>query len=186
MWGHATPQRPEPVWAKVGVGAPEVIAREVDMLPAERREVDEQRIRHRVATAMQGVQCAAEINGVPQGDGGREQGQAAGPVLLGLGRAGAPGGGCGGAWAVGRRGGRSRWKHTARASALRLSPLFSSAVACRLSEGCSSQSRVMWNMADKGKGTDASQVRGALGLPGRRVRQAFEQPAHGLLILLDG
>src|SRR3954466_7580815 len=80
----------------------------------------------------------------------------------------------------------SRWKHTARASALRLSPLFSSAVACRLSEGCSSQSRVMWNMADKGKGTDASQVRGALGLPGRRVRQAFEQPAHGLLILLDG
>src|SRR4051812_8069521 len=118
MWGHATPQRPEPVWAKVGVGAPEVIAREVDMLPAERREVDEQRIRHRVATAMQGVQCAPEITGVPQGDGGRDQGQAAGTVLLGLGRA------------VARA--AEPMEHTARASALRLSPLFSSAVACRL------------------------------------------------------
>ena len=130
MWGHATAQRPEPVWAKVGVGAPEVIAREVDMLPAERREVDEQRIRHRVATAMQGVQCAAEINGVPQGDGGRDQGQAAGTVLLGLGRA------------VAQAAEPMEAHGTARASALRLSPLFSSAVACRLSEGCSSQSRV--------------------------------------------
>src|SRR3954452_47172 len=89
MWGHATAQRPEPVWAKVGVGAPEVIAREVDMLPAERREVDEQRIRHRVATAMQGVQCAAEINGVPKGDGARAQARPVGGVLVALGRAAA-------------------------------------------------------------------------------------------------
>src|SRR3954469_19508771 len=87
MWGHATAQRPEPVRAKVGVGAPEVIAGEVDVLPAERREVSEQRIRHRLATTIQGVQRAAEIDGVPQGDGSRDQGQAAGAVLLGLSRA---------------------------------------------------------------------------------------------------
>src|SRR3954453_12263065 len=87
MWGHATAQRPEPVQAKVGVGAPEVIAGEVDVLPAERREVSEQRIWHRLATTMQGVQRAVEIDGVPQGDGSRDQGQAAGTVLLGLGRA---------------------------------------------------------------------------------------------------
>src|SRR3954468_18319162 len=66
MWGHATAQRPEPVWAKVGVGAPEVIAREVDMLPAERREVDEQRIRRRVATATRGVQRPDQIDGRSQ------------------------------------------------------------------------------------------------------------------------
>src|SRR3954453_12980035 len=89
MWGHATAQRPEPVWAKVGVGATEVSAREADMLAAERRELDEQRIRHRVATAMQGVLRTAEINGVPQGDGGRDQRQATGTVPWGLGRAAA-------------------------------------------------------------------------------------------------
>src|SRR5215210_1904018 len=87
MWGHATAQRPEPVRAKVGVGAPEVIAGEVDVLPAERREVGEQGIWHRLAAAAQGILRATEIDGVPQGDGGRDQGQAAGTVLLGLGRA---------------------------------------------------------------------------------------------------
>src|ERR687885_401879 len=35
-----------------------------------------------------------------------------------------------------------RWKQTARASALRASPLFNSAVACRRSEGLRSPSRV--------------------------------------------
>src|SRR3954454_13404751 len=84
MWGHATAQRPEPVWAKVRFGAPQVITGEVDVLPAERREMGEQRIRHRLATTMQGVLRTAEIDGVPQGDGGRDQGQATGTVLLGL------------------------------------------------------------------------------------------------------
>ena len=98
------------------------------MLPAERGEVGEQRVRHRLAAAAQGVERTAEIDGVPQRDGGGDQGEAAGAVLLRS--------------AVRSRSRPSRWKHTARASALRASPLFSSAVACRRSAGCSSQSRV--------------------------------------------
>ena len=45
------------------------------------------------------------------------------------------------AWAVRSCSRPRRWKHTARARALRDSPLFSSAVACRRSRGRSSQSR---------------------------------------------
>ena len=56
------------------------------MLPAERGEVGQKRIWDQVAAAPCGIQRAAEIHGVPQRDGGRDQGKAAGPVLLGLGR----------------------------------------------------------------------------------------------------
>ena len=55
------------------------------MLPAERGEVGQQRVRDQVAAAPGGIQGAAEIDGVPQRDGGRDQGEAAGPVLLRLG-----------------------------------------------------------------------------------------------------
>src|SRR3954463_7063466 len=65
--------------------------------------------------------------------GGSDQGQAAGTVTKAK-----PPARCCWAWAVRSRRRQSRWKHTARASALRLSPLFSSAVACRPSEGGSS------------------------------------------------
>jgi hypothetical protein len=44
------PKWPEPVRAKVGVGAPEVVACEVDVLPAERGEMGEQFVRHQVTT----------------------------------------------------------------------------------------------------------------------------------------
>ena len=66
MWGHATALRPEPVWAKVGVGAPEVIAGEVDVLSAERGDMGEQRIRHRLAAATRGVQRPDQIDGRSQ------------------------------------------------------------------------------------------------------------------------
>ena len=98
------------------------------MLPAERGDVGEQRIRHRLAAAAHGIERAAEIDGVPERDRGGDEGQPARAVLQQLGRAVAQP-----AEAV---------EATARASALRLSPLFSSAVACRLSGGRSSQSRV--------------------------------------------
>ena len=62
----AAAQRPEPVWAKVGVGAPEVITREVDVLSAERGKVDEQRIRHRLAAATRVVQRPDQIDGRSQ------------------------------------------------------------------------------------------------------------------------
>ena len=55
------------------------------MLPSEWREVREQRIRHALTAATQGVECTAEINGVPQREGGCDQGQAAGAMLLCLG-----------------------------------------------------------------------------------------------------
>ena len=57
------------------------------MLPAQRGEVGEQGIRDQVTTAAGGIQCPAEIDGVPQHDGRRDQGQAADTVLLALGGA---------------------------------------------------------------------------------------------------
>ncbi len=56
------------------------------MLPAERGQMGEQRVGHHVAEATHDIQRAAEIDGVPQHDGRRDQGEAAGAVLLGLGR----------------------------------------------------------------------------------------------------
>jgi hypothetical protein len=57
------------------------------VLPPERGEMGEQFIRHHLATAAHNVEGAAEVDGVPQHDGRRYKGQAAGPVLLGLGSA---------------------------------------------------------------------------------------------------
>ena len=57
------------------------------MLPAKRGEVGEQGIWNQVAAAAGGIQCPAEIDGVPQHDGGCDQGQTAGTVLLTLGGA---------------------------------------------------------------------------------------------------
>ncbi len=45
----------------------------------------EQRIRHDVAAETDGIECAAEIDRVPQHDGRRHQGEAARAVSLGLG-----------------------------------------------------------------------------------------------------
>ncbi len=65
------PATPEPGWAEAGVRAPEIVAREVEVLPAERGEVGEQRIGDQVAATARGIEGAAEIDGVPQRDGGR-------------------------------------------------------------------------------------------------------------------
>ena len=54
------------------------------MLPAERRDVGEQGVGNDLAAAAQGVHRTAEIDGVPQRDGRRDQGEAAGTVLLQL------------------------------------------------------------------------------------------------------
>jgi hypothetical protein len=47
----------------------------------------EQRIRYDLAVAAQGVERAAEIDGIPQDDGGRDQGEAADAVRRQLGGA---------------------------------------------------------------------------------------------------
>lgn len=96
------------------------------MLPADRREVGEQQIRHRFAAMAECIQRAAEVDRVPERDGGGDQRQPAGPVLL-----------CrGGAVAQAAE----PVEADGPARALRASPLFSSAVAWRRSAGISSQS----------------------------------------------
>jgi hypothetical protein len=82
------------------------------VLPAEWGEVGEQCVGHRLAVAAQGLDGAAEVDRVPERDGGGDEGEAAGAVLLQLGGT------------VAQPSRPSRWKHTARASALRASPLF--------------------------------------------------------------
>ena len=57
------------------------------MLPADRREMGEQRIRDHFAAAAQGINGTAEIDGVPERDGGGDESQPAHTVLLGLDRA---------------------------------------------------------------------------------------------------
>ena len=52
------------------------------MLPAERHEVGKQSVRHGFATATHSVERAAEIDGVPQRDRGRDQGEPTRAVLL--------------------------------------------------------------------------------------------------------
>ena len=79
------PERPESVRTESGISAPEIVACEVDVLPTKRCEVGEQFVRHRNATASDNVEGAAEIDGVPQHNCRCYQGEAAGPMLLGLG-----------------------------------------------------------------------------------------------------
>jgi hypothetical protein len=78
------PKWPEPVRVKASIGAPKVVACEVDVLSAERSEVGEQFTRHNIATAAHNVEGAAEIDRLPQHGRRRYQGKTAGPVLLGL------------------------------------------------------------------------------------------------------
>ena len=56
----------------------------VDMLPAERREMDEELARGRLATATERIECAAEVDRVPKRDRGDEQVEAARAVPLAL------------------------------------------------------------------------------------------------------
>ena len=57
------------------------------MLPSERGQVGQERIRDRLAAAAHRVERAAEINCIPKRNGGRDQNQAAGAVLLRFGGA---------------------------------------------------------------------------------------------------
>ena len=57
------------------------------MLPAERREEGQHVVRDRLALGAHGVDDPGDLDGVPQDDGGGDEGQAARAVLQGLGRA---------------------------------------------------------------------------------------------------
>ena len=66
----------------VGAAAPEVIAGQVDVLSAERRQVLQQRIIDGMAVATQRMRCPLQVDRVPQHDSSRYQVEAAGPVAL--------------------------------------------------------------------------------------------------------
>ena len=74
-------KQPKPVWGEACVGIPEVIAGQVDVLPADRRKMGEQRIRNRLALPTQNIERPAEIHRVPERDGGGDEGQPTGPIL---------------------------------------------------------------------------------------------------------
>lgn len=52
------------------------------MLPAERRDVGQPLTGDRLATPAQDVEGTGQVPGVPQGDGGNDEGEAARPMLL--------------------------------------------------------------------------------------------------------
>ena len=52
------------------------------MLPAERRQVLQQRVIDRMAVATQRLHCSLQIYRIPQNDGRRHWGEVAGPVAL--------------------------------------------------------------------------------------------------------
>src|SRR5215203_509274 len=80
--GRLAAQRPEAVRRESGVDAPEIVAGQVDVLPAERGDVSQQSVRNDLATAAQGVESPLEIDGVPEGDCGGNEREAARPMLL--------------------------------------------------------------------------------------------------------
>ena len=121
-------KQPKTVRAEAGVGIPEVIAGQVDVLPADRREMGEQRIRNRLALPAKKIKRPAEIHCVPERDGGGDEGQPTGPILPCCDSAIAQA-----AKAVEADGTRKRVARFA---------LFSSTVVWRRSSGISSQSRV--------------------------------------------
>lgn len=63
-------QRPESVGGGYAVGIPEIVAGEVDVLPAEWCKMGQQGVWHHLATAADGAERAPEVNGVPQRYGG--------------------------------------------------------------------------------------------------------------------
>ena len=74
-------KQPKTVRAEACVGIPEVIAGQIDVLPPDRREMGEQRIRNRLALPAQKIKRPAEIHRVPERDGGGDEGQPTGPIL---------------------------------------------------------------------------------------------------------
>src|SRR3954454_20154627 len=82
---RAAPESPETVGVEFAVAGPEVIAGEIDVAPAQGREMGEDGLRHWDTVPTERVQGAAEIDGVPQHDGRGDQREPAGAMLLGFG-----------------------------------------------------------------------------------------------------
>jgi len=96
------------------------------VLPPDGRKVSKQRVQDDFPAAAEVVDGTAEIHGVPEGDSGGDDREPARTTLLRF--------GCTIAQPT------EAMKETARARALRASPLLSSTVTCRRSAGSSNQS----------------------------------------------
>jgi hypothetical protein len=75
----------ESIRSEAGIGIPQIIAGEVDVLPADRSEVGKQRVRDNFAAAAQLIERTAEIHGVPERNGGGDEREPARTILLRLG-----------------------------------------------------------------------------------------------------
>ena len=78
--GARISQRPKPILERFG--RPDVVAIETDVFPAERANVAEQRIGQSFALGAKLGDGVAEIDGVPEGDGGDREVESRGPVAL--------------------------------------------------------------------------------------------------------
>ena len=73
---------PEAAGAKIAVGIPQIVAGEIDVLPADWGEVGKQWVRDDFAAAAQFVERAAEIHCVPERNGGGDEREPACAILL--------------------------------------------------------------------------------------------------------
>ena len=78
--GAGISQRTKPILERFG--RPDVVAIEADVFPAERTDVGEESVGQKFALSAKLGDGAAEIDGVPEGDGGNREVQTRGPVAL--------------------------------------------------------------------------------------------------------
>src|SRR5215471_4972328 len=77
----ARAKRPELIWPK-GVVGPVIVAGEIDVLPAEWREMRQVVGLRRHALAPQVIDRALQVHGIPQNDGGHDEIQATRTIAL--------------------------------------------------------------------------------------------------------
>ena len=78
--GAGISQRTKPILERFG--RPDVVAIEADVFPAERADVGEKCVEQKFALGAKLGDGAAEIDGVPEGDGGDREVETRGPVAL--------------------------------------------------------------------------------------------------------
>lgn len=83
----ASAEGSEFIRSEAGFGIPQIIAGEIDVLPADGSKVGQQRVRNNLAAAAQLIQCTTEIHSVPEHDCGGDEREPARTILQRFGRA---------------------------------------------------------------------------------------------------
>src|SRR5215467_9384042 len=83
----ASAEGAEAIRSEAGVGIPQIIAGEIDVLPADGSKVGKQRVRNNFAAAAQLIQCTTEIYSVPESNRGGDEREPARTILQRFGRA---------------------------------------------------------------------------------------------------